>query len=186
MTDAAAIAAGAPGRYATALFELAAEQDALEAVEADLAQLRDALAESEDLRAAISSPVYARDQQARAMAALAGRMELGRLSRNLLGLMAAKGRLYTLPAVIEAYAALMAEHRGEITAEVETATALSEAQTAALKEKIKAAVGRDVALNVTVDEALLGGLVVKVGSKMIDSSIRSRLANLQTVLKEVG
>jgi len=185
LTD-AAIASGVSGRYATALFELAKEQGALDAVESDLSSLSDALDASDDLRAMISSPIYSRGEQGRAIAAVAGQMGLGRLVGNVLGLMAAKGRLYVAPGLIRDFTALLAAERGEIAAEVASAVPLSDAQTDALKEKIRAAVGKDVSLTVNVDESLLGGLVVKVGSRMIDTSIRSKLASLQTVMKEVG
>ena len=185
LTD-AAIASGASGRYATALFELAKEQGALDAIESDLAQLEEALAASPELREMISSPVYSRENQGKAITALAGAMGLGRLSVNVLGLMASKGRLYALSGLIRDYSALLAAERGEITAEVASAIPLTDAQTDALKEKIRAAVGKDVSLTMNVDESLLGGLVVKVGSRMIDTSIRAKLASLQTVMKEVG
>ncbi len=185
LTD-VAIASGVSGRYATALFELAKEQNALDAVEGDLSSLSDAFDVSEELRALAASPVYSREQQGRAIAAIAEKMGLGRLVGNVLRLMAAKGRLFAAPDAIRDFNALLAAERGEVTAEVASAVALSDAQTEALKEKIRAAVGKDVSLTVNVDESLLGGLVVKVGSRMIDTSIRSKLASLQTVMKEVG
>lgn len=182
----AAIASGVSGRYASALFELAKEQGALDAVEGDLASLAEALDASEDLRALISSPVYSREQQGAAIAALAKKMKLGKLASNVLALMASKGRLSHAGGLIRDYSALLAAERGQISAEVASAVPLSDAQTEALKEKVRAAVGKDVSLTVNVDESLLGGLVVKVGSRMIDTSIRSKLASLKTVMKEVG
>jgi len=185
LTD-AAIASGVSGRYATALFDLAKQQGALDSVESDLSSLSDALSISDDLRALITSPVYTREQQGAAMSAIAGQLNFGRLSANVLGLMAAKGRISFTPGLIADYKALLAAERGQINAEVASAVPLSDEQTEALKEKIRAAVGKDVSLTVNVDESLLGGLVVKVGSRMIDTSIRSKLASLQTVMKEVG
>ncbi len=122
----------------------------------------------------------------RAMASVAEAMGLSALVRNVVGLMATKRRLFVLGDVIDIFAQLMAEHRGEVTADVTAARALSDAQQAALVSTLKAAIGREVKLNVTVDEEIIGGLVVKVGSKMIDTSIRSKLASLQNAMREVG
>ncbi len=185
MTD-AAIASGVSGRYATALFELAKEQKSLDAVEGDLASLSSALEDSADLRALVTSPLYGRDQQSAAIASLVKKMKLGKLAGNTLALMASKGRIRFTSRLIADFNSLLAAERGEISAEVVSAVPLSDAQTEALKEKIRAAIGKDVSLTVNVDERLLGGLVVKVGSRMIDTSIRSKLASLQTVMKEVG
>jgi F-type H+-transporting ATPase subunit delta len=113
-------------------------------------------------------------------------MGLSEIVKNLVGLMASKGRLFVLGEVIDVFAKLMAEHRGEVTADVTAARAMSDAQQAALVSTLKAAIGREVKLNLTVDEEIIGGLVVKVGSKMIDTSIRSKLASLQNAMKEVG
>jgi F-type H+-transporting ATPase subunit delta len=180
------MAAGIARRYATALFELAEESDRLERVEQDMNALAQALRDSADLRAVVASPIYGRDEQGRAMAALAAAMDLSDLTRSTLGLMAEKRRLFALGELTRAYAEMMAERRGEVTAEVAAAAPLSEAQIEALSETLRKAVGKDVKLNVAVDEDLIGGLVVKVGSKMIDTSIRSKLAALQNVMKEVG
>ncbi|MCH8951977.1 MAG: F0F1 ATP synthase subunit delta [Proteobacteria bacterium] len=180
------LVSSAAGRYATALFELAGEADALERTEADMEALGQALEASDDLRALLSTPIYTRDEQGRAMAAVVEAMGLSALVANLAGLMAAKGRLFMLGEVIGIFAALMAEHRGEVTAEVTAARALSEAQQAALASTLKAAIGREVKLSLTVDAEIIGGLVVKVGSKMIDTSIRSKLAALQNAMREVG
>ncbi|RMH48178.1 MAG: F0F1 ATP synthase subunit delta [Alphaproteobacteria bacterium] len=180
------LTSGIAGRYATALFELAQEEDALAEVERDLGTLESALAESADLRAMIASPLYSREEQGRAIAALARAMGLGTLVTNTLALMAAKRRLFVLPRLIAQFKALAADVRGEVTAEVAAARPLSEAQREALARTLREAVGREVALNVTVDESLIGGLVVRLGSRMVDSSIRSKLAKLQTVMKEAG
>ena len=120
------------------------------------------------------------------MAGVGKALGLSELVSNVVGLMATKRRLFVLPQVIIVYRQLMAEHRGEVTAEVTAAKKLSKEQKSALAKTLKSAVGRDVKLNVTVDEDLIGGLVVRVGSKMIDTSIRSRLASLQNVMREVG
>ena len=190
MAASSTLVSSAAGRYATALFELAGEADALERTEADTEALGQALEASDDLRALLSTPIYTRDEQGRAMAAVVEAMGLSALVANLVGLMAAKGRLFLLGpgnhSVIGIFAALMAEHRGEVTAEVTAARALSDGQQAALVNTLKAAIGREVKLNLTVDEGIIGGLVVKVGSKMIDTSIRSKLASLQNAMREVG
>jgi F-type H+-transporting ATPase subunit delta len=186
VAESASLVSGIAGRYATALFELAEEENALEAVEKDVLALEEALAESPELRTLVSSPIYSREQQGKAIAAVAEKMELGALTRNILGLMATKRRLFVLSGVISAFRGLLAEKRGEVTAEVTAATKLTDAQTEALSKKLKASVGKDVNLKVAVDETLIGGLIVKVGSRMIDTSIRAKLANLQNAMREVG
>ncbi|NNU79512.1 F0F1 ATP synthase subunit delta [Halovulum dunhuangense] len=186
MSDTASFTSGISGRYATALFELAREAGSIDAVEADLNALEAALAESDDLRALISSPIYSREQQAQAMRAVAAKMGLGDLVANTVSLMAAKRRLFALPQTIAGVKGLIAQERGEVTAEVKAAKALTEAQAAALAEALREAVGKDVVIKTTVDESLIGGLVVKLGSRMIDTSIRAKLSKLQNAMKEVG
>jgi F-type H+-transporting ATPase subunit delta len=186
VASSASLSSGVAGRYATALFEIAIERDILPAVERDVNALEAALGESADLREMIASPVFGRDDMAAAIKAIAARMELGTEVSSTLGLMAANRRLFVLPGLVAAMKALIAAHRGEVAADVASAKPLNEAQVAALRETLKASIGKDVELNLTVDESLIGGLVVKVGSRMIDSSIRSKLANLQNVMKEVG
>ncbi len=186
MAELSTLVSSAAGRYATALFELASESDALARTEQDMEALGQALDASDDLRTLLSTPIYTRDEQGRAMASVTEAMGLSALVSNVVGLMAAKGRLSVLGDVIDNFAKLMAEHRGEVTADVTAARALSDAQQAGLVSTLKAAIGREVKLNVTVDEGIIGGLVVKVGSKMIDTSIRSKLASLQNAMREVG
>src|SRR5690625_3274666 len=180
------LTSGAAGRYATALFELAQEADELDLVEGNLNQLAQALEESPELGDLIRNPIYSRDEQGRAIGAVAERMGLSKLVQNVVGLMAAKRRLFALPAMIAQLRALLTEHRGEITAEVAAAQPLSDTQRGALAARLKESLGRDVNLDVRVDKDIIGGLVVRVGSRMIDSSIRSRLARLQNAMKEVG
>ena len=186
MTASSSLTAGAAGRYATALFELASDAGTLDQTEADLKALGAALDESQDLGNLMRNAIYTREEQGNAIAAIGDKMGLSALVKNVLGLMASKRRLFAVPQLITVFEALMAEHRGEVTAEVTSARGLSDAQAAALVEQIKTATGRDVKLNVSVDESIIGGLIVKVGSKMIDSSIRSRLASLKNAMKEVG
>ncbi|RED18641.1 ATP synthase subunit delta [Pontivivens insulae] len=177
---------GIAGRYATALFELAQEENALAQVEGDLDTLQAALNESADLRDLTTSPVYSREDQQSGMRALASAMGLGNTVTNTLALMASRRRLFVLEDVIKGVKALAADARGEITAEVTSAKALTKAQSEALAKTLKASVGQDVAINSTVDESIIGGLIVKVGSRMIDTSIRSKLAAMQNAMKEVG
>nr|WP_285671405.1 F0F1 ATP synthase subunit delta [Limibaculum sp. NKW23] len=186
MSDATMLTSTIAGRYATALFDLAQEQDALERVETDIGALKAAIGESADLRLLIQSPLYGRDQQARAMATITDRMGLGPITANLIGLMAYKRRLFVLPAVAEIFTALLAEHRGEVTAKVTAARLLSDAQIEALKTTLRAKLEREVKLDIMIDPAIIGGLIVKVGSRMIDTSIRSKLAGLQNAMREVG
>ena len=174
---------GLAGRYATALFELAVEQDALDAVANDLASLRAMLDESADLRRLVASPVIGREDQGHAMAALAARANFGVLAGKFIGLLASNRRLFALADTIRAYDMLVAARRGEVTADVTSARALSDAQTQALITSLKNATGREVRLKSSVDETLIGGLVVKVGSRMIDASLKSKLQSLRLVMK---
>ena len=186
MSEPASISSGIAERYATAIFELARDAGTLDRLEANLADLATALDESADLRALVASPVLSRDAQARAIAALADKMDLVTELRNGLAVMAAKRRLFVLRPLVARLEGMIAAHKGEVSAEVASAKPLSKAQADSLAKTLKAQVGRDVKLKTTVDESLIGGLVVKVGSKMIDTSIRSRLDSLQNAMKEVG
>jgi F-type H+-transporting ATPase subunit delta len=180
------LTSGVAGRYATALFEIAKESKSLDKLEDDIAAFEAAMGDSPELRGMLASPVFTREDQGRAVAAIANRMEMGPALANTLGLMAQNRRLFVVPAMLVQVKGLIAAERGEVTAEVTTARPLSEAQAESLTRMLKQSVGKDVRLDVTVDESLIGGLVVKVGSRMIDTSIRSKLANLQNVMKEVG
>jgi F-type H+-transporting ATPase subunit delta len=186
VSEPASISAGIAARYATALFEISREWDAVAALEADVGAIDAALKESADLRDLIASPVYSRDDQFRAVAALAAKMGLGGAVASTLGLMAQNRRLFVLPQFVAALREKIAADKGEVTAEVTAAAPLSKAQAEALAASLKARVGKTVKLNVSVDESLIGGLIVKVGSKMIDTSIRAKLASLQNAMKEVG
>lgn len=186
VSESASICSGIAARYAQALFELAKDGKGLKALESDADALEAALAASADLREVISSPVIARDDQARAIAAVAAGMGVSGLVANTLALMAQKRRLFVLPQLVSDLKARIAAEKGEMTAEVTSATALSADQAKKLSATLKASVGKDVKLKTTVDESLIGGLVVKLGSTMIDTSVRSRLAALQNAMKEVG
>lgn len=186
MSSATSLTSGVAGRYATALFEIAKESKSLDQLESDVDALGAALGESADLRGMLASPVYTREDQRRAIKALADKMGLGKPLANTLGLMAENRRLFVVPGLLGQLKALIADERGELTAEVTAAKALTKAQTEALAGKLKQSFGKDVKIDVTVDENLIGGLVVRVGSQMIDTSIRAKLAQLQHVMKEVG
>lgn len=177
------MATGLSGRYARALFALAIEGKSLGSVEANLHTLTGALAQSADFAALVSSPVVGRGAAAAAVAGVAGSLGLDGLVKNFLGVLAGNRRLSLLPAIIRDFAALNAARKGEVTATVTAAHALTDGQQTALAAKLKAGIGRDVALNVTVDPAILGGLVVRVGSRMIDSSLKTRLDMLGQALK---
>jgi F-type H+-transporting ATPase subunit delta len=170
-------------RYAAALFDLADEARTLDAVADDLRQLRDMLAASPDLARLVRSPVLSRAAQGKGIAALAETAGLSPLVRNFLAIVARNRRLFAVPAMIEAFLAKLAERRGEVTAEVTAAQPLSEAQLAALGEQLRRSVGRRVTVDVRVEPALIGGIIVKVGSQMIDGSLRSRLHRLQLAMK---
>ena len=186
MSEPASISAVIAGRYATAVFELARDGKSLKALEADVAALSVALAENADLRGLIASPVYSRNEQAGAIGAIAKKMKLSATVASTLGLMAAKRRLFVLPQLVAALREAIAADKGEVTAEVTSAKALTKGQSDKLAKTLAARFGKDVKINAAVDESLIGGLVVKVGSKMIDTSIRSKLNSLQNAMKEVG
>jgi F-type H+-transporting ATPase subunit delta len=178
-----AIQASLSGRYASALFDLAREAKAIEKVESSLATLEAAMAGSDDLRRLVASPLIARGAAANAVKAVGGSLKLDALTTNFLGVLASNRRLSQLGKVIAAFRALAANHRGEASATVTTAHGLSDAQVTALKAKLKARVGRDVAVTLKTDPAILGGLVVKIGSQLIDSSIRTKLNTLAHAMK---
>lgn len=177
------ITASLAGRYASALYDLAKEQNAVATVESDLETLSGALGESADLAALIRNPKITRDDAAKAVDAVAALLGVSTLSRNFLGVLAGNRRLAALPDMIRAFAAIAAAMRGEVTAEVTTAHPLDDNQLAALAAKLKEREGHDVKLKAKVDPAILGGLVVKIGSRMIDSSIRTRLNSLAQAMK---
>lgn len=186
MSDKGSISSGIAVRYATAVFELAKEAKKLPALETDLDALTAALEDSTDFVELISNPVYTRDEMAAAVAAIGKKMKLTSIVVNTLSLMAQKRRLFVLPALINTVKGMIADEKGEVSAEVTAAKKLTKAQEDKLTKSLKASIGKDVIINVTVDESLIGGLIVKVGSKLIDTSIKSKLSNLQNAMKEVG
>jgi F-type H+-transporting ATPase subunit delta len=176
---------GLAQRYAAALFDLADERQALDTVAGDLATLRAMLRDSADLRRLIRSPILSRAAQGKSIAALADKAGISALTRNFLGLLAQNRRLFALADMTDAYLNRLAEKRGEVSAHVVTAQELSPAQRAAVNEQLRKAVGRKVAIDIEVDPGLLGGLVVRVGSRMVDASLKSKLHRLQLAMKGV-
>jgi len=186
VSETVSISSGIAARYATAMFELAKEADAVPLLERDADALDAALKESPELGTLIASPLLSRDDLSRAFGAVVARMGLSPLVANTLALMGSKRRLFVVPQLITQLRSLIATEKGEVVAEVTAAAPLSDAQTAALSATLRARAGRDVILKTTVDETLIGGLVVKLGSTMIDTSVKAKLAALQNIMKEVG
>ena len=178
-------AGGLAERYAIALFDLADERKALDEVAGDLRGLRDLIGESADLKRLIRSPVLARSAQGKAIDALAARIALQPLTRNFLGLLAQNRRLFALPEMIARFLATLAFRRGEVTAEVVAAQELTPRQLDTLGDQLRKAVGQKVAVDVRVDPSLLGGLVVKLGSRMVDASLKSKLHRLEMAMKGI-
>jgi F-type H+-transporting ATPase subunit delta len=174
---------GLAGRYANAVFELAQEQRAIDTLSADLASLRRAIESSPDLARVVRSPVFGSEAQGRAMKAILQKLGAGPLATNLVLLLAAKRRLFVLDDIVAAYERLVARSRGETEAQVVSARALSDDEIAELKSALKARLGKEPRLQAKVDPTLLGGLVVKVGSRMIDNSLRTKLTGLAMAMK---
>jgi F-type H+-transporting ATPase subunit delta len=177
---------GLAERYATALFELADERRELDAVAGDLRALRAMLHDSADLVRLVRSPVVSRDEQGKAVAALSERAGLAKLTQDFLGLVAQNRRLFAVPAMIEAYLKQLADRRGEITAEVTVAQPLNEARQTALLDQLRRTVGARVVVDIRVDPRLLGGMIVKIGSRMVDASLNSRLQRLRVAMRASG
>jgi F-type H+-transporting ATPase subunit delta len=180
------LTAGVAGRYATALFELADQAGALDTVAGDLKGLNDLIEESDDLKRLVRSPVFSAEDQTAAMKAIMAKTGTSALAQNFVGVVIRNRRFFVLQDMIRAFNQILAKARGEMTATVTSAHPLADTQTAALKEALNAAMGRDVQIETNVDKGLLGGLVVKVGSRMIDSSLRTKLNNLKFAMKEAG
>lgn len=179
------IVSGMAGRYATALFELAENAGAVDAVKADLDGLSALIAESPDLARLVKSPVFTAEEQLKAMSAVLGQAGISGLAANFVKLVAQNRRLFALPKMISEFSALVAAKRGETSAEVTVAAPLSDDHYAALKSALAAQTGKDVHLDVTVDPSILGGLVVKLGSRMVDASLKTKLNSIRHAMKEV-
>ncbi|HEY6632081.1 MAG TPA: F0F1 ATP synthase subunit delta [Rhizobiaceae bacterium] len=177
---------GIAERYAGSLYELAVQSGAVAEVEADLGRFEALLAESDDLSRMIKSPVFSAEDQFKAVAAVADKAGIAGLVGNFLRVVAQNRRLFAVPAMIKAFRAIAAEARGEVAADVTSAHPLTAAQEEELKAALKGVTGKDVAIAAAVDPSLLGGLVVKIGSRQIDTSLRTKLNSLKLALKEVG
>lgn len=178
------IVSGMAGRYATALFEVASEQNAVDAVKADLDRFDALLTESPDLVRLVRSPVFSAEEQLQALSAVLDRAGIGGLSAKFLKLVASNRRLFAVRDMIRVFRKLVAQHKGEVTAEVTVAEALKNEHVEALRSALKQVSGKNVDLDVKVDPAILGGLVVKLGSRMVDSSLRTKLNAIKNAMKE--
>ena len=186
VADTSQLVSGVAERYASSLFDLAQEAGSAAAVGADLDRFQALIDESDDLKRLIVSPVFSAEDQTKAISAVAAKVGITGLVANFLKVVASNRRLFAVPGMIKAYRVIAARARGEITAEVTSAHALTAAQETELKAALKGVTGKDVAIAVTVDPSILGGLIVKVGSRQIDTSLRTKLSTLKLALKEVG
>jgi F-type H+-transporting ATPase subunit delta len=180
------ITSGMAGRYATALFELALEQKAVDAVKADLERFDALIGESDDLSRLVRSPVFGAEQQAKALEGVLDHAGIGGLAAKFLLLVTRNRRLFAVRQMVKAYKALVSRHKGEVTAQVTVAEKLSDAHLAALKDALKAVTRQNVELDLQVDPAIIGGLIVKLGSRMVDSSLRTKLNAIKHAMKEAG
>jgi F-type H+-transporting ATPase subunit delta len=181
------IISGMAGRYATALFELALDNNAVDAIRADLDRFDGLVGESEDLRRLVRSPVFSADAQGKALGAVLDRAGIGGLTAQFLKVITRNRRLFAVREMSRAYRALVARHHGEVSAQVTVAEPLSDAHRAAITDALKSVTGKEnVGLDVKVDPAIIGGLVVKLGSRMVDSSLRTKLNSIKHAMKEVG
>jgi F-type H+-transporting ATPase subunit delta len=177
---------GVSGRYATALFELARDEKSVDAVSADLDRFDAMLADSADLKRLVRSPVFSADSQSKALSAVLDQAGISGIAANFLRVLTVNRRLFAVSDVIRAFRALVAKFKGEATADVTVAERLSDKSLDALKVALKSVTGKDVALNVNIDPAIIGGLVVKLGSRMVDSSLRTKLNSIKHAMKEAG
>jgi F-type H+-transporting ATPase subunit delta len=186
VADTSQTVSGVAERYASSLYELGSEAGSVDQIGADLVRFQAMVAESEDLKRFVESPVFSSEEQLRAISAILEKAGISGLAANFLKVAAANRRLFAVPGMIKSYFQIVARNRGEISAEVTTAHALTPEQENELKATLKGVTGKDVAINVTVDPTILGGLIVKVGSRQIDTSLRTKLSTLKLALKEVG
>ena len=177
---------GVSGRYATALFELARDEKSIDAVRADLEKFEAMLADSSDLKRLVRSPVFSAGEQSRALVAVLEKAGISGVAANFLKVLTANRRLFAVTDVIRSFRALVARFKGEATADVTVAEKLTDKNLDALKTALKSVTGKDVALNVNVDPSIIGGLVVKLGSRMVDSSLRTKLNSIKHAMKEAG
>jgi F-type H+-transporting ATPase subunit delta len=180
------IVSGMAGRYATALFELARDQKALDAVKADLDRFDALLGESPDLTRLVRSPVFSADQQGKALAAVLDLLRVGDLTAKFLQVVTANRRLFAVRAIIRDFRTLVAHHKGEVVADVTLAERPNDRQLAAITDALRAVTGADVQVALNVEPAIIGGLIVKLGSRMVDSSLRTKLKSIKHAMKEVS
>jgi F-type H+-transporting ATPase subunit delta len=174
------------GRYATALFELALEERSLDAVKADLDRLDTLIGESSDLQRLVRSPVFTAEEQSRALAAVLEQAGIGGLAAQFLKVVTLNRRLFAIRDIVKAFRTLVARHKGEVTAQVTLAERPNEQHLAALRDVLGAATSKTVQVDVTIDPSIIGGLVVKLGSRMVDSSLRTKLNSIKHAMKEVS
>ena len=186
MAEITSLGSGVAQRYATALFDLARDAGELDAVDSDLKRFSALIDESADLQRLVRSPVFSSEEQLRAITAILEKAEIGGLVGNLIKVAAHNRRLFAVPDIGKAFGQLLARHRGEVSAEVSSAEPLSDAQLNDLKSALKASLGKDVTIEAHVDPSLIGGLIVRVGSRMIDGSLKTKLNSLKLAMKEVG
>tara|TARA_Y100001968_G_C19262667_1_gene670094 strand:- start:201 stop:761 length:561 start_codon:yes stop_codon:yes gene_type:complete len=186
VSESVSFKSGVSGRYAAAAFSLADDDGNLNALEKDLKKISTIVETSEDFRSLITSPVYTRSEQEGAISAIADAIKLSANTRNLLVLMARKRRLNVIPNFIDDSRALLEENRGEMTVEVVTASPLNSTQKSKLEKSVEKLVGRKIKLGIIIDKSVIGGLIIKLGSKMIDTTVKSKLLKLQNVMKEVN
>jgi len=177
---------GVSGRYATALFDLAREEKSIDVVSADLDKFDAMLADSADLARLVRSPVFSSDTQLKALTAILDKAGISGTTAKFLKVLTANRRLFAVADVSRAFRALVARFKGEATADVTVAEALSDKNLDSLKTALKSVTGKDVVLNVKVDPSIIGGLVVKLGSRMVDSSLRTKLNAIKHAMKEAG
>ena len=183
MAGEGAIVSGMAGRYATALFELALEGGALDAVATDLDRFNALVGESADLARLVRSPVFSAEEQVKALAAVLDSAGIGGLAAQFLKLVASNRRLFAVRDMIKAYRALLASHKGEVTAEVTLADRPSDSQLAAIKDALAAVTKKDVKVDLKIDPRIIGGLIVKLGSRMVDNSLRTKLNAIKYAMK---
>ena len=186
MAAAEPLISGMAGRYATALFELALEENAIDAVMTDLARFDALLSESADLQRLVRSPVFTADEQTKALSAVLERAGIGGIAGRFLQVVAANRRLFAAVDMIRAFRALVARHKGEVTAEVTLAEPPSETHLSSIKDTLKSVTKKDVQIDVKVDPSIIGGLIVKLGSRMVDASLRAKLNSIKLAMKEVS
>lgn len=186
MADSSQSVSGVAERYASSLFALALEEGAVAEVAAALDKFQGMIDGSDDLKRLIKSPVFSADEQLAAVSAILDKAGIAGIAGNFLKVAASNRRLFAVPGMIRAFREAYARHRGEVSADVTAARALTSEQETELKAALKGVTGKDVTINVAVDPAILGGLIVKLGSRQIDTSLRTKLSTLKLSLKEVG